>query len=379
MRFRSVRSALILFLFQNTSPLLFNGSIPLAHAINQSGTTPWSPFGPSSSSLIFTVYSDFSTMFTNFQSGQIDITDWPMFPSDVSSLCANPDFFCGSQQSEFGMFQLDINHHASLLGVAQQQVRTTTAPGIISSTTTAKGVDFRKALAYLLDKPEFILSSTLQGRASCDDLWASPSQNLPYGSCAPASDGVASIPQTILDQECSDHPWFNPGNCHPTSAYLLNNTSLGPGVLWWAATGSSTGSDKGYPSMTDLHAACDDLVSAGFAIAPVGKTCADIPSASARLPTPACATTTPYSCPHLVATGQLVFYIRTHSPRKAFGQIMADGLNFLFGTPNNGAPSGGTSCTVNYGYKSPGAGCTPTYYTITDIGGIIFGSNPLDT
>src|SRR5260370_5863783 len=488
MRFRSVRSALILFLFLNTSPLLFNGSIPLAHAINQSGTTPWSPFGPSSSSLIFTVYSDFSTMFTNFQSGQIDITDWPMFPSDVSSLCANPDFFCGSQQSEFGMFQLDINHHASLLCVAEQQVRTTTTPGIISSTTTAtavcasgfgrlnvllinkeqsntpvkdqyntvsaagpqsytvldsdngganepdgnytlpststcmlagtytistsvysstasvfvgnqqivtltlavnynspstitttsKGVDFRKALAYLLDKPEFILSSTLQGRARCDDLWASPSQNLPYGSCAPASDGVASIPQTILDQECSDHPWFNPGNCHPTSAYLLNNTSLGPGVLWWAATGSSTGSDKGYPSMTDIHAACDELVSAGFAIAPAGKTCADIASASVGLATPACAGTTPYSCPHLRPDGQLLFYIRTHSPRKAFGQIMADGLNFLFGTPNNGAPSGGTSCTVNYGYKSPGAGCTPTYYTITDIGGIIVGSNPLD-
>jgi hypothetical protein len=426
-------------------------------------------------------------MFTNFQSGQIDITDWPMFPSDISSFCGNPDFFCGSQQSEFGIFQLDINHHASLLGVAQQQARTTTAPGIIGSTTTAttvcasgfgrltvllvnkeqsnaqikdiyntvtaagpqsftvldsdnggvgepdgnytlpststcmlagtytisssvyagtasifvgnqqavvvtlglnynspsttmtttKGIQFRKALAHLLDKPEFILSSTLQGRASCDDLWAPPSQNLPYGSCAPASDSLAAIPQTILDQECSDHPWYNPGNCNPTSAYLFNNTALGPGKLWWAATGSSTGSDNGYPSMTDLRAACDDLVLAGFAIAPSGKTCGDVASASVGLATPACATAT-YSCPHLVATGQLVFYIRTHPPREAFGQIMADGLNFLFGTPNNGAPSGGTSCVVNYGYKSPGAGCTPTYYTITDIAGIIFGSNPLD-
>jgi len=60
-------------------------------------------------------------------------------------------------------------------------------------------------------------------------------------------------------------------------------------------------------------------------------------------------------------------YIRTHLPRRAFGTIVADELNYLFGTP---APGGGTVC---YG-GPPSLACslTPVYFTIAQVGGIVF-------
>jgi hypothetical protein len=421
-------------------------------------------------------------MFSNFQAGGIDITDWPAFPvnvqcsttNDPSCYTTHPDMFLTNPTSEFGIFQLDINNHPSLFGVSQQVARTTAAPGIISSTTvsttscatgfgrlnvllvnkeennapikdplntvtaagpqtftvydtsntgnytlpippacmltgqytistlaysgtatitvgssqtvtvtlgvnynspstlkpTQAGTEMRRAIAHLLNKLEFILGPTLKGLAACDDLFAPPSQTLTFGSCHPASDGIPAIPQSVLDEDCTDHPWFNPGNCHPASAYLLNDTLVSPSQLWWANTGTTTSSSQGYPSTTDIRAACDHLLLAGFAITPSGSNCQDVANASVgSSPKP--------GYPHLVTTSQVIFYIRTHAPRKAFGQIIADSLNFIFGTANNGATLGATptnvTCAVNYGFKSPTSGCTPQYYGISDIASIIFG------
>src|SRR5206468_437176 len=105
-----------------------------AHAFNQIvASTNWLPFGPYSDKIIFSYYSDFSTMFSTFTTGGpngIDVTDWPMFPNQQAALCnasTNPDFFCGSQQASFGLDQVDINHHSNFLGVAQLASRVTAA------------------------------------------------------------------------------------------------------------------------------------------------------------------------------------------------------------------------------------------------------------
>src|SRR6266536_3829248 len=105
-----------------------------AHAVNQAVIpTTFSPFGPATDTLILQYYSDFGTMFNSFQAGEIDVTDWPAFPANVLCSTTNDpncyttyaDFFLSSPnvggvaQTEYGMFQLDMNHHAPVLGKSQ--------------------------------------------------------------------------------------------------------------------------------------------------------------------------------------------------------------------------------------------------------------------
>jgi len=58
-------------------------------------------------------------------------------------------------------------------------------------------------------------------------------------------------------------------------------------------------------------------------------------------------------------------FIRTHPPRKAFGTIVADTINYLFNTVGGG--------TVCYG-GPPSLSCslTPVYFTISQVAGIVF-------
>ncbi|HEX4920505.1 MAG TPA: hypothetical protein VFV92_07170, partial [Candidatus Bathyarchaeia archaeon] len=463
---RLIQIVLVLTLSLTSSALINLNTIPPVRGYTQNAPSRWSAYGPQMSNMIITVYSDFTTMFNAFVTGQLDITDWPIQPANLgtgssSAFCDNtfnPDFFCTSQTSDYGIFQLDINHHATFMGKALTQTRTT-SPANIASTTigpnavcttghgmlnvilqnqetgnapildplnqvravqspsgspsatvsdsggsnpngvykipcilsgnytisttvysgtvktiigstqnvtitfrvnwnsvsnvmpTTSGTEIGRALAHLLDKPSFV-SAFFSGTASYDDIQAPPAQGLTVQG-APAS----QLPQTILNQDCSEHTWLSP--CTPVSAYNFAADNIAGGSEWWTASGGAAGAVSGYSGVTDLRAACDDFVNAGFSITPSGKTCADVANASTG-------TTTPSSYPHLVPTGNVVIYIRTNAPRKAFGQIFADSINFLFGTPNNGG-------TVQYGTIP-----TPQYYSISQIANIIFGdgTNP---
>jgi hypothetical protein len=460
---RLIQTAIILILSLTAAAITGSNNIPSAHALNQSGPSRWSPYGPQMNNMIISVYSDFNTMFNAFTTGQLDITDWPIQPANMGTggFCdnnANPDFFCTSQTSDFGIFQLDINHHATFLGKNLFQTRTTTPPNIASATIGANpvcstghgqlnvilqnqetgnsqildpldqvravqspsgspsltvsdsggsspngvykipctlagnytisttvysgsvktligstendtitfrvnwnspsnaipsqsGTEIGRALAHLLDKPSFV-SSFFGGTASYNDIQAPPAQGLTIQG-APAS----HLPQSILNQDCAEHTWLSP--CNPVSAYNFVSDNIGGGAEWWTGSGAAAGATSGYSGVTDLRAACDDFVNAGFTITPSGSTCADVANASTG-------TVAPASYPHLVPSGNVVMYIRTNAPRKAFGQIFADSINFLFGTPNNGG-------TVLYGVTA-----SPTYYSISQIANIIFGdgSNP---
>src|SRR3989475_3761475 len=395
-------------------------SINKAHAFNQTvASTNWLPFGPASDQLILSYYSDFSTMFTAFTTGGangIDITDWPMFPSNVGSLCntaANPDFFCGSQQAAFGLDQVDINHHNNFLGVAQFTPRTTLSVsatiastaagcstgfgsatvslknqetgvvdpeqkvnnmtltqvlsgGVLGTPTTVSGISgtgvytfpcvvagnylltnnayancptnaactiligsatsnqvtfnsnwgskspqkftlagtlTRMAIAELLDKPQYILASPLQGNAICTDIYASEPQGFPAGYCStggisnptpqPAPDDVLTqycqyITQSETSQGIAAANQLNcaalvtaiKGTAPSKSAYLLNMTAIGSPQVGWGAPGTNTGSTDVYPSEQDVRAACDLFVLAGFPVTPSGNTCINVAGAA---------------------------------------------------------------------------------------------------
>ena len=478
---------------------LSNIAVNKVHAVSiLPGTTTFNPFGPFQEQLIFTDYSDFSAMFTNFASGQIDITDWPVFSNLLSGFQTNPDMAVTNSEPEFGMFQLDINSHWTWLGVANEITRVKGTTGLIGTPTPAsgcvtssggfghltvnlvnvelagspaildpnnaltilggpghvftvqdtgvvkggsptgaydfgspttcapsdtytistsvysgsavvtipsatptspngnitvtlgvnynsispvkltdQGTAFRRAMAHLLNKGIFVRDDTqLRGVAICDDLQSAVPQGIGNGCSNP-------LPASVLAAEC---PFINIGQptlpCStltpPSTLFNLNNSkAITPGNYWW--TTSTAGVVDGYPSIQDLHAACDYIHAAGFAV--VNGDCAAVANSLQGNTAPACATVpsgTPNNCAHLSGTAGkwIVAYVRSHQPRKHFGMIISDGLNALFGTPQSNG--GGTIC---FGALAPNpttgtcpvALLTPTFYTFSQIVNIIYG------
>ena len=73
---------------------------------------------------------------------------------------------------------------------------------------------------------------------------------------------------------------------------------------------------------------------------------------------------------HIDAAGQhIIYYVRINFGRQQFGQVIADTLNFLFGTPQNRGGQIGFVGTVCYG---PCPQYTPKYYTFTQVTAPVF-------
>jgi hypothetical protein len=448
------------------------GTYTNVRAVNQSGPTRWSAFGPQEQNLLITVYSDFSAMFTAFVNGQVDITDWPVQPANLGSgsaaaYCDNsfhPDFFCTTPTSEFGIFDLQINSHPAAANIAlhtprapgpatiiagastaacstgfgsltitlqnqetgnsviQDQYNALTAAnqpsGAPSSTVSDQGgstptgvyqvpcilagtykvtssiyggsgtqaitsgqntaVTFRvnwnspsqfylspartlwgDALAHMLDKPQFV-SNFFQGAAGADPTMAAPAQGLTAPTLAQKTAATCSPNGVAL------HTWSaacTGGNV--VSEYNLVSDNIAGGAQWWSTSTGNSVAPSGYSGHDDLRAACEDLVAMGLSLTPSGTNCDLVANAAAG-------TVPPSSYPHVVmpAGQQIDYYIRTSNGRRQFGVVIADTLNFLFGTPNYGG-------AVCYGNPCP-AQITLKEYTIGQVAPIIFGdgANP---
>src|SRR6266516_8019246 len=176
----------------------------------------------------------------------------------------------------------------------------------------------------------------------------------------------SKLPQSILNQECAQLAVLDLTlACNPLSAYNLVSDNIGAGSLWWNTFGVGASATSGYSGTIDLRAACDYFVAAGLAITPSTAKCSDVATAASG-------TSPPSSYPHLVPNGHVSMYIRTDAQRMAYGTIVADTLNFLFGTPSSSG--GGTVC---FGPSSP-CSTSPQYYAIDILIPIVFSSATLD-
>lgn len=240
------------------------------------------------------------------------------------------------------------------------------------------GIDISRALAHLLDKPSFLTSPYLttpggSTLATCDDVQVSSAASLMIAVGAGACDHSSSPDAAALQAECSDAniaglfgvvPGTTAGTCASSvvSLYNLKADKIGGaascaiGTVGVSCFPSQSASPPpfGYSGLLDLAASCVYFLEAGFtttgaSAGSISQQCSNVAQGTG----------------HINNNGaQILFYIRTHPPRKAFGTIIADSINYLFGTP---APTGGT---VNYG--GCGTSGPVCYFTISQIASIVF-------
>jgi hypothetical protein len=433
-----------------------NMNVPRAHGVAQNGQTTWSPFGPREKKLTITDYGDFTTMFTAFQNGQIDITDWPISTkTDLSFFQSNPDFFATSAVPSSRYDVLWINSRQAFMGISLNSSRSTISPSFVPGPSAAACSTGFGSLTILLqnqengktildsfntitaaNQPSGSPSTTLSDeggstptgvyQTTCllagtyalttriynatgstatissgqktqgvlkvnynsasniypslarselgaalahmidkDSFAKGLSEYLRNGVDALTSSmfGLAPLTQTqINNAECqfNNHPWLNAcnGTGNDTSAYNIAADSISAGSEWWQTAGAAIGVGPGYSGHDDLRAACDDLVSMGLQLYPTGGTCNDVANA-------ATGATPPTSYPHIVPQGNVILYARTYHDQKQEGTIIADTINFLFGTPSSSAGIH----TVCYGQCPQFA---PKYYTITQIFPVVY-------
>src|SRR6266568_2754754 len=132
-----MKTLTVTLLLSLTAMMVLPATLPRVHAVLSNGNNYWSAYGPSADQLLYKVYNDFTAMFTDFQAGGIDITDWPVQPGDLGNFIGNPDFFVTTGQGEFGIDQVDYNHQDPFLGVAWQTARTTGTPSLVINSLVA--------------------------------------------------------------------------------------------------------------------------------------------------------------------------------------------------------------------------------------------------
>jgi hypothetical protein len=256
------------------------------------------------------------------------------------------------------------------------------------------------AIAHLLDDPEFV-SSTFGSVASapCAFMVLAQGQVCPTGTTssyqcllpplsAPARCPVSNLNGGAATQndnaECQfgNHPWLNVVGCavgatgHDLGPYEIADDKVSVNARFWNP--GTFGAVQGYSGHDDLRAACDDFVSMGFALSPSTATCNDVASAADLTIDPG--TYAHIAVPAALAgtlAGQIKTFIRSNFGRQQFGQIIADALNFLFGTPQNRATTAGFVGTVCYDARAnPCTQFTPKYYTFTQVSPCVFADTP---
>src|SRR3989442_6618329 len=253
-----------------------------------------------------------------------------------------------------------------------------------TNTPTAAAANIWKAIAHLVNKPQFVQhDAVLQGHASCDDTMLAPPHLIQGSPCwpPPAGQPGSPFPASVLNRECSNLALDAVITaCAPISAYDLVSANTGAGAVWWGVPGRTARGSvaSGYASPADIDAACQYIQLAGFTLSGgTTNTCAVLAQNSVGTTAPAAGTYTHFTAP---AGTHFVVLLRTDPPRGHFGQIISDSINMLFGTPNDSGTCPATCTQTSTGtatvlYYNAGGALQPTatYNSIGPAVPIVFG------
>ena len=270
-------------------------TVTLAHAISApcptvgsagSCSNYWIPAGPEMDTLLGTIFTDETAEFVNIQSASpsIDLTDWPLSSSLLSTFTTNPNFYITAPISEHGYFEIEFMLANSFWGIDMR----------FGNDTSGLGVQLRQGIAHLIDKVQFVNNEPdIAGSAIAIDNPVSTSNGgLPSPNpCL----WDKSFPQT--DSTCKVGA---PGG---TAYHRASATGGAHGLTAW----------QPYYGDADFCAAAQHFINAGLA---TGK--------DANCVLTGISTT--------VTSNTVPFFVRSDSPpRLALGETLAQEICALFG------------------------------------------------
>jgi ABC-type transport system substrate-binding protein len=241
----------------------------------------------------------------------LDLGDWPVPPPLVSTFNADSRFILSASTSEFGMFQFDFNHANTFFGINDK------------FGNNPLGVEFREAVAHLINKPA-VVNDLFSGLADPIDNAVPPAQGLLCSGlgCQSNPNGANSPAQYSYVDTASGKSVSLTGACGWETIASLQTGCLSA-FRQSVNTLDSIGLVTASASNPDFCDAAQHLVNAGLATGINTLDCSVAGHHTAALD-----------------SGSIILRVRSDNPpRLAVGNDLATRLCELF----NGA--GVTSCT----------------------------------
>ncbi len=314
-----------------TSLAGFVPTVPVAHA-NGAPVEPWYPAGPSMDTLVYKIYVDENAEFTGLQAGEIDLSDWPLTPSLISTLTPNVNFFVTAPISDTGYFELQFHLGSSPWGCVQD------------FGNSACGRDIRQAYAHALDKVKF---TSLQAAIA--------------GVSVPIDNAVPPVVDLVLPNPCGwDATHVQTGaNCVVGEGGTTGGVSyhLAPAVTCGVSAPGTCSSSPTRPwtpgfGTPDFCAAADHLIAAGLAAGKVGSVAPTTVTDSCKLTGVSAAVT---------ANLMNIFVRSDNNPRLQGGLSVAEFICALLGAGfTAGCPGSGLTVTQGPITAFPGFTTSPT-------------------
>ena len=118
-------------------------SIPPVWGANDAGFGSWYPAGPQMQTLSISTFTDSTAQITALQTSQIDLTDWPLTPGQIPTVCPTVAINCSSPVLENGYSGIQFNLAGNFWGVP------------MSYGNNPAGIQIRQGIAHLIDKISF--------------------------------------------------------------------------------------------------------------------------------------------------------------------------------------------------------------------------------
>ena len=353
--------------------------------------TQFTVSGPNSDKIVYNIFADETGEFNALQSGQIDLTDTPLNPGDVSTFCpSGSSFWCtgvtpNAPDGEFGFQHDDINLANNFWGItfcfAQDGISAggactprngaVSVPGYPYPTATCAnvpaphtndctyaGIQWRQGFSALLNK-QGLVTTVFGGAAQpLDNLGTVPAQGISHSGLpadgASVGSTCAGSPAVCVGSYSSGAPanYNQKGVCSWDSLHTngaFNNCS----TAWNFGASASTDGITWDAGTVNFCDAADHFIQAGIASGKDATTC--------RLTT------------LLGPGGDVVFAIRTDSPnRLASGTAEFNRFCDLLNAPisagqcSRATSGGGTLRLVDHGL------------TITDAFTFVFSGSSTD-
>lgn len=191
-------------------------------------------YGPRMDEVLIKIYGSDTAEFAAFEAQEIDLVDWPLTPTEISKWSGLPysEYIAFDPYREIGMWEVDINNNLTM-------------PSYPNWPSPTSYVAFRRAIAYMVDKP-YIISTIVGGYGAQMETPIMPWLRWYDTTIVPYTYDPAIACQILFDNGWRDSPdpdntadvHFPPG--HPLAGQPLKNVmtngpsgAADPGLIFY--------------------------------------------------------------------------------------------------------------------------------------------------